>query len=626
MFLVLLNCLFINRRSVILLLFFWSFTPLISRGQTTPPSHDLNSALQIIRETKLYSEPTWLALLQNHPGSKEIPDEKFFLSHERDPQSELIALVQNIFSESHKETMCRFPARSLWIKERLHLEQIDFKECHALNEFMERAPAENIFIVFAAENISQPSSMMGHVFFKLEGINSQGIPVSHMISFFTEIRDTNVPKLIWESLVAGKKSYYTLSPYEENKNYYLFKEQRNIWEYKLRLDPFKKRFLRYYLFELKNISFSYFFQSFNCATLTRNILAVSWPEVVNSSFWVTPLDVVRTIDSEQYAESVSMIPATRWKIKTLKTQLQISKNNEKRILNRDFDQLSNEKRASKEQWLTYDLASAYNDYQLENDNISLSEWRKAKAAISKYKNESIPNAQINIFNSSNPSATQQDSQLFSKYLRYENDSRFILGLLPATHSLMDDSRQYLNQWELKLGEISLLKSSQKNSIELNSFILYSAISLSPSDDLIPTYSGLLRIGAEPKIDDDLSLKRTAFIEGGLGKTLRLLPSIDFHWMILAGYQPEIDGHLFAGPQIGLRVLEIHRLQSMITFSSQFRPQRANINQFAFSQIYNSKLYSVSLELQNIFRKTGAADLRSYPETQNSIEIAGKLFF
>lgn len=579
------------KRAIIALFIFISASSYAQSNQDSKAQ----DAVQEAERLQLYTDPIWNALFQNHLGSKKIQDPQFYLSKKRELREEMIALLQGISSPQRQELACRFPARVLWLQEKLSLPFFDFTICQDLNHFIINAPAQEVSVVFAAENISQPSSMMGHVFLKLEGLNGKNIPVAHMISFFTEIQDYNIPKLIVESLITGKQSFYTLSPYEENKNYYLYTEQRNIWEYQLELTTFQRTLLHYYLYEIKSTEFNYFFNSFNCATLTRNILAVVFPDIAKENFWVSPLDVVRSIDHDSYTRKRKMIPSSKWKIKALKDEIGGSPKLLNTIKERDYSKIDTFHFDIERTWLSYDLASSFNDYSLEQGNITVDEWRVQRNSLMNKKELLIPGGSLDITNTSNISNTPGDSQVFLAGQSYLGSSKFILGYLPGAHALLDDDTQYLNQWELKMGEISVAYNDITKELNLESFVIYSAISLAPTDKLIPTLSAKLRFGYEPKIDEDYKIINTAFIDTGLGKTYRAHKSIDVFALINLSFHQLANNSWLTGPQIGVRVLHSKYLKTLADASYEFREAGSRQSTFNVSGVLDKKPYAINLD-------------------------------
>ncbi len=575
-----------------------------------------------------YDDPVWMALLQVDNSHAQIHDSKFYVSSPfLDSQAELLEMVHQLTSKVGQATACQFPARYYWLKSKIDLPHYNLEACTDLAEFVGRAPMNTLSVVFASENLAQPSSIMGHIFLKLEGSNQNGIKVAHDISFFTQLTDINLPKLIFESLFTGKTGFYTLTPHEQSKNYYHFIEQRNLWEYQIKLDEFQRQLIHYYLFELKNISFTYYFHSYNCATLIRNILATAYPRLLNiKSLWVTPLDVVRDINKNNLIDSQFSLPSSRWKIKAFAENLNLTRDNVSKVINYNFEKLDLEKYTNNEKVLTYELALAYNDYQYEKDVISSTKWGETNAKLIDLRNLTLKNSEIDISNYKNPSATPQDSQIFSKINSYSEDTSYILGFLPASHMLLDDNSQYQNESELRIGEFSFAYKPSDKSFNLDSLILYSAISLQSVDSFTGGVSGLLRLGIEPRLAQITKYERTTFLEGGLGQTYRFKKDIDLYFLGLIGYQSEIASVFYFSPTLGMTIREIASMKTSFGASQEFRPNGVSFINLNVTQVYNTADYSLAIKYwQN--KLTGPLNtLPNLNSVVNGYEIVFKKIF
>ena len=137
--------------------------------------------------------------------------------------------------------------------------------------------------------------MMGHIFFKLEGINHKGNSVENAISFFTIIDTLNLPYLAWQSTISGMKGYFVLKPYQKQIAQYTEDKNRNIWEYSLELNDQQLKLLSYHFWELKNVDITYYFTGYNCATIVDDMLGIISKEQTKENFnlWLTPKDVIK---------------------------------------------------------------------------------------------------------------------------------------------------------------------------------------------------------------------------------------------------------------------------------------------------------------------------------------------
>jgi hypothetical protein len=178
-------------------------------------------ALEIAQELTLADDPTWKALLHHARGRCFVDDPTYYLAQsECSPTEELESLVNALFGSDEtlrQDVACRFPARIAFISERLATRGVKAPKasCPEFEEYLVRAPADSISLVFAAENITHPMSMMGHVFLKFSGKSSSGSIVQHAASFFTRISTLNVPAIVLDGLFLGMPAFFALAPYSE---------------------------------------------------------------------------------------------------------------------------------------------------------------------------------------------------------------------------------------------------------------------------------------------------------------------------------------------------------------------------------------------------------------------------
>ena len=311
-----------------------------------------------VEKNKLYESSNWKSLLHYRNNKPSINEKEFLLSYNNfSLKNELIATIKII--QSDKNYICKFPARYEWLKKdlaNLNINLPTYDSCEEFNIYLEKTNADSLDLVFASENVKNPSSMMGHVFFKING-NYQNKERMNSVSFFTVINHFNVPLLIYESTVSGMKGYFILSPYKNQISTYINKEERNIWEYKLKLTPEQKKLIYYHFWELKDINMTYYFTGFNCATMIDDILSLTKNNYMNeNSLWITPKDVIKNAEKNNLIEKTNMIPSIEWELNMLAENIDSMKIDE--ILNifekKDFNKLKNfEQNLEKEFILAY---------------------------------------------------------------------------------------------------------------------------------------------------------------------------------------------------------------------------------------------------------------------------------
>lgn len=515
-------------------------------------------------------DPQWKALLRIDASQSYIQDPAFFLNTEPTLQSELDRVVQ---SYSDPAAYCRFPARFLFVGKKLKLSPLDFSKCVELSEFIDRAPMDRLELVFASENLSQASSIMGHVLLKISGRSTKGIDVEHALSFYTDIRDSNFLKLVFESLIVGKNGYFAMAPYADVKSNYLIREQRSLWEYEIKLSDFDRKLLAFHLFELKKIEFRYFFHSYNCSTFVFDFLSVAYPEIrEDRGLWITPLDTIRSIYKRELSVNTRSISSSKWSVRSLETTLSPNKVLRKQILDSTQTQLELPGFSPEKSFLAYQLARSVNHYRHESGVIQTHEWRERDQKLSHQQKLALPDAEIDISQFKSPTNTHPDSAISLGVGRQSGVHSLRLGLLPSAHGLISDAKEYHGEYELVMLAPALLYEIETKKLKLDSWVLYSVQAFSPSSELLPTVSGKFRLGWEMRQNRSSEYERGLFLEGGIGRTYRLLQDVDVYAMLNAGLDQPLEG-FFLQPEFGTFIRQIFSMKTHISATLTWLPQQ-----------------------------------------------------
>lgn len=594
------------KRSILLLLFFFVATNVFSAD---------------IDFRKISSDPTWISLIHIYKSSPDIADKKFYIKNKFiNLESELSDTYEEIFIKKNKDYLCRFPARYYFIKQKMNLPELDLNSCLAFKEFINKAPMDKISLVFASENVSMPTSMMGHVFLKISGENQQKIHVDHAISFFTDVDHENFVSLFFKSLITGMDGIYAMAPYEDPKNNYLYNEQRNLWEYELNLNEYQRNLLKYHLYELKNIKFKYFFHVFNCATVMNNVLSIAYPEIKEDrSNWVTPLDIVRSIYQRQFIASTTIIPSNTWKIMSIQESNDIDKDIIQNIKQKKYDQIVDQKRSTNKNYIGLELAKSCNDYNLEFNRISKNEWDKSDDFIRDEKKRILPDGFIDLAKYKSPQKTIQDSQYSLIAEKLKNKHIYKFNFLPVSHQLEDNNTEYSNESALKLGELELTYSPENKNIYWNKIVIYSATIIRPSDPILKGYSGRFEAGILEKTDENLNFSRYTSFEGAIGKSFRLSRDIDNYYFLNTNLRLNHKVTLAIGPEMGLIIREIFNMKSIVSL------RRDYIKNDSYNY-YNNLEILHSIYLNNFSINIKWDHLSNKFKSENNYSIGLKQFF
>jgi len=539
---------------------------------TTARGGDLEKLSKQADEHQLSAHPVWKALLHQREESSLIKDPRFILSRPHYTAArELEATLNLFFSGSVHEqqaAICRFPARYSWLV--VMLEVTDAHDpvsiCPAIAEFFAKAPAERIDLIFASENLTSPSSMMGHVLLRLSGSGPDGRPATHAVSYFTEISGINVPRILFESLVTGKPGYYTLSPYREKEAFYRQHEQRNLWEYPLVLSPAQRHLIRLHLWELRYAQLSYYFHRYNCATLTRYLLAIADPGLLkDDGLWTTPLDVVRALQESPLLGAVEALPSDRWLSEALSQQLPAKLITQAREAVVQGTKLMPGPEISPQQhYLALEFSSAWTGYAAAAGKLDAGVAERAGAAAREQLQAEFPHQRIDLSQYKSPLRRPQDSQWRAGLLQQAGTTLLQLGFLAASHRLEDSNRQSFAESALQLGDVTATLDPQRAQIKLQELQMYAMTSLSPVNALTSGFTGRVRFGVEPHYDAQLRARTAANISGGIGLTARLSRDAILYGMAGGGLGwVEGGGYFYAEPEFGAVIEEVWRMKSLL---------------------------------------------------------------
>lgn len=554
----------VRKKSGLIAAFFYLLLVGCADVQAAPASLDD----QAIRNAS--RDPVWLALLHSGTDGPQIKEKGFLLSLPAFSAKEELSRTVELLYGADPTAVCRFPARYLWLQKRLLLPPLPLEACPQVAEFRQKAPADDIYLIFASENIAQPASILGHSFIKLSGHNEEGELVSHAVSFYTDVDTINVPWLLYESLIVGKRGFFSLSPFEEKRVQYVDFEQRSLWEYKLALDSFQRELVRLHLLELKEARLTYYFHSYNCATVVNFIIALSGRPVAQSMFWLTPKDIIKNAEAAGLILESSVTTPSRWMVKAVADVTPLRERSEirRRVLagealtERDIS-------ASDADFFKLQTARSYNHYAFYQGEIEQERWNRNDTETRALQRRLFPDREIVLNNQLNPIHSPPERQV-SVYVRsYADEALLGMSFRPVSHSLSDDNRSYSAESGMELMTVSVASSLRRNpgTMVLDNFTLYRVKSLMPYDQLTGGISGEFGLGYHPQYSDQLELKRALSADGSLGITVRPVSDIDLYLLsgLGLGYRAG-DYYLHSKVEVGAIVRAVWDMKTLLTLA------------------------------------------------------------
>ena len=554
---------------------------------------------------KLYEKNEWKALL-HYNKSLNITDKSYILSDDFSLSNELNSTINSFYiqKENYKNMnnhpQCKFPARLLFISHELNITDNEFPQvdCSDFKTYKMKAPADTISLIYASENVTNPSSMMGHTFLKYRGKNDVEREVQHAITFYTVIESANILVLLYQNIFSGMKGLFALQPYQKVVKQYTEKENRNVWEYQLKLSEYQRKLIYYHIWELKGIDMKYFFTSYNCSTVIYYILSLVNPKIYDDKkIWITPLDTVKFLYNYDLIEKSELFPSDKWLVKM--TAEQLEKNEITTIQNIIQDKKYTD--IPKLDFNSLNLLEACTHLNFKNNTINSTEFQIIKNTIqSAYKNNS------NIFDISkykSPNKIPNERQFGVGYKNRDKKEFVKLSFLGASHLLNDNNQEYFGESELKIGYVSILVN--KDVLELEEFTLYGMKSYIPYDILTNDLSYQFELAVKREYTKKIKYQHTLKIDTGIGFNFLFVNDINIFSILNVGvaYNKDDSFHLFLNPQIGGMIYELFNMKSLFYYQPFFVNDTKIYDKFTFNHnIFLSKDYKIYFNFEQIYSK------------------------
>lgn len=600
------------------LFFLLLFIPLLSYA------NNIQNITQKALDLNLYKSYVWKNLIHVKDGIPSINDPSFLLSHPNfSLKNELQKTIESFFKTKHRDdrhAICKYPARYIWIKKKLDLTDRDFPKvtCQSFKTYLKKTAASDLKLIFVSENPSNPSSMMGHVFFKLLGEDKQGIKREHAISFFTVIDSFNIPSLLVRSTITGMKGFFLLRPYKEQIARYT-QENKNIWEYGLNLSAYEKQLIFYHFWELKDANIKYLYTGFNCATIVHDMLSITSSKLSKDDhLWVTPKDVIKDAKNNKLIKDVNLKASNEWYIKMLIDKLNTLDNS--KILDNASQQVDTLPFSADKETMFFEkeFLLAYAQYRYKNRQLSKTQLNKIKKSIEEKRELFDTGYGLDLSNYKDPLNTFNDTQVSLSYIYDNNEQGILLGFLPASNTLYDDNREYFGESDLRIMELNVLLKC--NEVEIDSFNLYSMKSLLPRDQATGGISSAFNLNYESHYNSSGEYKAYN-LSAGVGYTKQYFNDIFVYALLNVGVAyGESKFYPYVYPEVGLLVYEAFDMKTVLNYKYMY-------NQFRSNEGYHDIKLEQSLFIDKTFRLGIGAEYKSIlEEDKTSYKFSVSYFF
>ncbi|WP_243456191.1 DUF4105 domain-containing protein [Psychrobacter halodurans] len=296
---------------------------------------------QQVQAHSLAEHTTWRRLLYflddkkslfNKGASKSLIDSPtFFLSTDgqHDAGAELDALLVALAeqrvappeskpSSDAQSAICRFPARTHWLTQRLGIDSSSLQaDCPELTEWMAMLNPEQLSIMFAEEYLDNPISAFAHTLLRIDSPISAADPsqIHHAYALNDTVDgDPDDAFAIYaiKATSGGYNNRIEIDPYPEKLAKYLKDDERDAWTYQLDLTPAEVQQIILHVWETKDLDIPYYFTTDNCASEILRLIDVVRPEqdlLSQLPYVVIPSDVVKLLDEESLLADARYTPS-----------------------------------------------------------------------------------------------------------------------------------------------------------------------------------------------------------------------------------------------------------------------------------------------------------------------------
>jgi hypothetical protein len=463
----------------------------------------------------------------------QADDPSFFLANDgkTNPYAELaatiIALQDGDSQTPHAQ--CRFPARFHWLQQQgKPFSDIPAVPCPALAAWLHDLNTARVTLVFASSYLNSPSSMFGHTFLRLDppNQNQDNLILASTVSYAADAgAHDNEIMFAYRGIFGGYPGITTVEPYFDKIRLYSKLENRDLWEYRLNLNPDEVTQLLRHVWEIKDKRFDYFFFDENCAYRILALIDVARPgtELISqvSALRAIPSDTVRLVVANHLIDSVYFRPSQATQLRNDLRQLNPSERNLVSLIDENHQLPDAEATAA----LTPDrraavLETAYElvRYRTQSDKLP----RQATADLS----YALLQARSKIPKSSGlrepPIPKVRDDQghptarITAIVGHYGQRNYLDLAFRPAYHDFSDPAPGYRPGSQLQFLNTELRYYLDSDELKLRQLNVVDIISLSARDRFFHPISWQAGFGADRQLTSQGTRPLAAYVKGGAG--------------------------------------------------------------------------------------------------------------
>ena len=436
----------------------------------------------------LSEERYWHLLLHVNGHESEIDDVNFFLSSEgkQNPQSELNATINALLQEEHFDdnaTACRYPARTMWLQQQLHMRELPQVTCSALNAMIQKVDPKSATFVFPSAHINSPASMFGHTFLRIDSSYDSKL-LSHAVNYSATTGDDKENGAVFaiKGLFGGYRGIYSLLPYYDKLKEYSDTEQRDIWEYELNLSEAEVRRMLLHVWELSQSYSWYYFFDENCSYNMLWLIEIARPSVhLREKFFyqVLPINTVFALEEAGLVAQKYYRPSKRKKL--LAYERILGERHAREVIavvqgERSLDAVLDTMPSVQTKRYFLEASSELLEYWYIENKISADTYKERFHTTLQKRSTLGQGTVLSIEKPTNPDQSHRANLLTFQVAYQDNSHYYLLGFRPVYHTLVDSDQGLLRGTQIEFLKL-LLRYSRHDKLEVEALTLLSLASI-----------------------------------------------------------------------------------------------------------------------------------------------------
>ncbi len=481
-----------------------------------------------------------------HATQSLIDDPAFFLSPQghANPTTELEASIkafsQTPTSIGDASPQCRFLGRYRWLQRNAPeiAKRFVAQDCPEWEKLIARVKPYSVTLVFPDGYLNSPASMFGHTLLRIDQADPQPLR-SFAVNYAAQTNEENGLAYAFNGLTGRYKGYYSLMPYPEKLQEYQFGEQRDIWEYQIKLSPAESEAMLEHIWELQGIYANYYFLDRNCSYQLLALIEAARPDLDLLNDWgpsVIPIDTVRRLENSMLVGKINLRPSQatqiNQKLKLLSDdEIEIVRNLGNQNMNpNDIDLPTDETRRA----LVLDTSIDYLQWQRSRQNMSLEQYRVRFLYLLSQRSQ-IKNIKSSIGTTAatdahDPTHGHGTKKFSVSHIQQNGVHELGLSYRPAFHDMRDLDNGYRPGAGISFLEVNARWDQQQEKIKIDTFKLLKIESLAPRNALLKPYSWRVNLGAKRADPLDMNSPLQPYASAGAGPTYRLNQG---QWLLFA---------------------------------------------------------------------------------------------